>query len=512
MEEAGRERVRVLDAATAAFAAKGFEGATMEEIATQAGVPLARLCLEHPTKEHLALALYARLAEELTELAAELPEGEVAERFAFVMAHKLRVIEPLRGALVALAGKAVDPDARAGVLGAAAEPVRSRVAAIFDAVVRGARDAPADAPRAARALYGAHLALILLWLQRGDHESLVALARDVARGLPMLAAMTPMVERLEHLVGARLPAQGEGHEASARVILQRILRRRRVFADVPPEPTEATFALHSPRVRAFLEAGTPISLVLPAFPAKAPSRRKVLGTRPDMAEALALRALATLLDEIEEAHAPGAELVICSDGTVFADVVGVRAEDVSSYRAGLEAMLREMGERRVRLFDLADALGELPPDAARAALLARYAEDAAALRERAARSPAFARQVDGIHRFVVEDELAKEDGRSKSQIKREARERAYEVVRRSDAWGRLVAAFFPDAIRLSIHPQPDVSAKIGIHLVATEDAWLTPWHGCAVLHGGRFELMKRADAEARGARVVEAELPHMVIG
>ena len=108
------------------------------------------------------------------------------------------------------------------------------------------------------------------------------------------------------------------------------------------------------------------------------------------------------------------------------------------------------------------------------------------------------RQLDGIHRFLVEDELAKHDDRSKSAIRKQTRARAYEVVRRSDAWGALVAVAFPAALRLSIHPQPDVSSKIGLHLLATEDAWLTPWHGCAVLKGERFELAKRAtfpDAE-----------------
>ena len=73
------------------------------------------------------------------------------------------------------------------------------------------------------------------------------------------------------------------------------------------------------------------------------------------------------------------------------------------------------------------------------------------------------------------------------------------MIRRSDAWGALVAEAFPDAVRLSIHPQPEVSEKIGVHLVDTEDAWLTPWHACAVLTPDGARLMKRADAEAAGA-------------
>ena len=60
-------------------------------------------------------------------------------------------------------------------------------------------------------------------------------------------------------------------------------------------------------------------------------------------------------------------------------------------------------------------------------------------------------------------------------------------------------------MRLSIHPQPDISDKIGMHLLDTDDAWLTPWHAVAVLRGDHFVLMHRADAEALGATIVEED-------
>ena len=178
------------------------------------------------------------------------------------------------------------------------------------------------------------------------------------------------------------------------------------------------------------------------------------------------------------------------------------------YRADLEAMLAERGERRVRLFDLADAFGAMRPEEARAALMKSYALEVDDVRARAERSEVHKRQLDGIHRFLFEDRRAlDESGASKTQLRKQTRVEAYEVVRRSDAWGRLVSTVFPDAIRLSIHPQPDVSPKIGVHMIETEDAWLTPWHGCAVLHDedgdARWSLMKRREAEALGARVVE---------
>jgi pyoverdine/dityrosine biosynthesis protein Dit1 len=91
---------------------------------------------------------------------------------------------------------------------------------------------------------------------------------------------------------------------------------------------------------------------------------------------------------------------------------------------------------------------------------------------------------------------------SRTALQKDCRRRAYEVVQRSKAWGALLATCFPDAVRLSIHPQACGSEKIGIHLMMTADSWLTPWHGVAVEAEGRFVLLKRREAESLGAKLV----------
>ena len=110
---------------------------------------------------------------------------------------------------------------------------------------------------------------------------------------------------------------------------------------------------------------------------------------------------------------------------------------------------------------------------------------------------------NGIQRFLFEDRAVIDAGKSRTQIREECKDRTYEVIRRSDAWGRLVADCFPAALRFSIHPQPPHSEKIGILLGESADVWLTPWHGVALRQGGRFRLIKRKDAEALGARLVD---------
>lgn len=265
------------------------------------------------------------------------------------------------------------------------------------------------------------------------------------------------------------------------------------------EVDEALLATRSSPWRAS-RAGRPLELVLPAFPAKAPSPEKVLGRLPDLAEVRAPERLSELLDQLEAHHHGGAHLTLCSDGYVFADLVGVSDEDVTSYK---RALLSLVDDPRMRWFDLGTAFGDdEAPAALRALLVARYAESEAALKARAQTSPALRAQIDGIHRFLAEDELALVAGITKNQAKKQTRPRAYEVVRRSEAWGALVADVFPHALRLSIHPQPDPSTKIGINLLGVDDPWLTPWHGCAVVSPKGTVLMHRRDAEAAGAVVV----------
>lgn len=302
------------------------------------------------------------------------------------------------------------------------------------------------------------------------------------------------------------PAVSTDVEQRSRWILARLMRHRRLLPAPEgsargEEPTEEELAPHLPLVRAALAEGRPLELLLPAFPAKSPSPKKVLGKLPDMAERVALRSLQALCDELSQAHPTGVRLILCSDGLVFADAVGVADEDVLVYGAEIDRLLQ--GSPRLRRFDLADAFGAAPPAEARRHLLSGWAEPEAELLALVGESRTLGAQLDGLHRFLFEDAIALSPGESRSQVRKEARRRAIDVLRRSRAWGRLLASFFPRAVRLSIHPQPPVSDKIGIHLVATEDAWLTPWHGVALLESDHVRLVKRADAEAMGATRVD---------
>ncbi|WP_432903636.1 L-tyrosine/L-tryptophan isonitrile synthase family protein [Micromonospora matsumotoense] len=268
------------------------------------------------------------------------------------------------------------------------------------------------------------------------------------------------------------------------------------------QPCDECFAIHRPKVERFMAQGVPLHFVIPAFPAKSPNRKKVLGTLPDLGERLSLEFLQSFCDYVCHHYEPGAKITICSDGHVFSDLVGVDDQDVTAYRAELELLLRAIGSDSINTYGLENAFQSTDYTEQREQLTNRYARPVEEIRERALQDPAARSIFGGIHRFLFEDQLAVSEGRSRNTVREEAKLRAYRVVQRSDAWSALVEAFFPEALRLSIHPQAAHSQKIGIHMMRTRDNWLTPWHGVALDEGDGVRLVKREEAERLGATLV----------
>lgn len=71
-------------------------------------------------------------------------------------------------------------------------------------------------------------------------------------------------------------------------------------------------------IEVFVLSGQPVEMCLPAFPFKSANKvYKVFGTLPDKAEELALERLNTMCVRIGEVYAPGAKILIISDGLVY---------------------------------------------------------------------------------------------------------------------------------------------------------------------------------------------------
>ncbi|MCU7826130.1 isocyanide synthase family protein [Kitasatospora sp. DSM 101779] len=297
-------------------------------------------------------------------------------------------------------------------------------------------------------------------------------------------------------------------ERTSSAVLELLLPHRRSSGGARDLPATA-FPAQLRRIADFVAAGEPVVLTLPGFPCKSPSPAKVLGHLPDEGERLSLAFLDGLCAQVARVHPPGARLVICSDGHVFGDLVGVPDTHIDEYADELAATVRRGGLRRLSLFDLRDVLGDLPYDAKRALVDARYAPTLEELRAEVRSDPDALALYRGITRFLLDDTVGFTGTRS--ALQRECRRRAYEVVRRSRAWGALIEEHHPRAVRLSIHPQRAGAEKFGLRLLDSADPWTTPWHSCLVHHpDGRTELMHRVEAERLGRTVLRDGRPSHV--
>ncbi|MGQ3887894.1 L-tyrosine/L-tryptophan isonitrile synthase family protein [Legionella sp. CNM-1927-20] len=256
---------------------------------------------------------------------------------------------------------------------------------------------------------------------------------------------------------------------------------------------------HIAKVSQAIKMEQPLTLILPAFPAKSANRQKTISSHPDLGEIMGLKNLNQLCHEIKQLHAPGVELIICSDGRVFNDLVLVTDADVDIYQQEVKLIITENKLTYLSTFSLDDVYTHCSYETMRERLINEFGEPLASLKKRVLANEILLYQFNGIHRFIIEDQLYLRRDISKNQIRKEAKQVAYEVLRRSNAWSNLLANHFPYAVRLSIHPQPCGSEKLGIQFLPSTNCWATPWHNVLLKNRHSWQLIKRAEAERLGA-------------
>jgi len=510
-------RRTLLDTGLQLFEQQGFNQVNVADIATAAEQPLAEVYRHFGSKSDFVLGLYQRIHDELEARMQDLSTGPLALRFQELLLLKLELLEPYRRTLRALLATLLDDEAPAGMLSPETENIRLRGLALLEAVVQGATDAPPAAvrPQLVQTLYAAHWAVLgLRFLDRSaggqaTRDALELVAAGLALATPQLDSLfaPTLLGQVGAVVGQFIRVEPSTDFDVARRVLKLIMLHRKVLHEAPEscgtEPCAQCLALHLPKLHYFISQGLPVQLILPAFPAKSPNTQKVLGTLPDLGEEIALTFLQSLCDDIRQVYAPGAQLIICADGRIFADLVQVSDADVSAYNDVLKELIARLDTRDLSIVNLEDLLATTSFDEARAAITAQYGEPLAELQARVRDAPHHRAMFNGIHRFMAEDGLALTPEKSKSRVKEESKAVAYEVIRRSNAWTRLLAQEFPHALRLSIHPQHPHADKIGLRITRAVDDWLTPWHGVVLLRDNDYVLMKRQQAEALGATLVE---------
>lgn len=164
--EETREKIRAV--ALTLFQEKGFDGATMREIALEADVATGAAYYYFPSKEALVLEFYARLQQEVDEKLSAALEGrrDLHERLRAVLALKFGLLKPNRRFLGALVRAGLDPENPVSPFSAQTTTLRERSIAIFRRALEGSDvKIPADlAPHLPRLLWLYYMGLILFWL------------------------------------------------------------------------------------------------------------------------------------------------------------------------------------------------------------------------------------------------------------------------------------------------------------------------------------------------------------
>ena len=195
------------------MAQKGYEAATLRDVAKEAGVSVGLLYRYFPSKRAIVVTLYERLSAEYALKAEAIRPGKWRDRFLFALKTSLEVIEPHRIVLRALIPASFG-DAEDGLFTPGAASSRLPVQKVFQAAVTGATDAPAQklAEALGRLLYLFHLTVLLWWLldrspsQRAT-AALVALIQQLLPATALTLRFPPVrrfVTLADELVGEAL--------------------------------------------------------------------------------------------------------------------------------------------------------------------------------------------------------------------------------------------------------------------------------------------------------------------
>ena len=159
-------RARIYDAALALFRDRGFEAATMRDVAAAAGMSLGAAYHYFPSKDAIVLAYYDDVtAEHERRVLARLAgERSLRERLRIPFHTKLDILaedRPLMSALLRYAGQPSHP---LSFLGPATRPMQLRNMAIFGESLRGVALPDETKTLAPIALWAMHMGLLLYFL------------------------------------------------------------------------------------------------------------------------------------------------------------------------------------------------------------------------------------------------------------------------------------------------------------------------------------------------------------
>jgi len=204
-------RQRILEAATGLFQRRGFEAATMREIAAEAGMATGAAYYYFDSKDAIVLAFYERSAQEMEPLLQTALDGAktLEQRIRALLEVKFTYFERNRPLLRALAGH-TDPQHPLSPFSEQNRAIRERDMGYFERALTDSKiSLPPDlTPILPGMLWMYQMGLILFWIyDRSEKQQLTRALIDQSAGavaglirIAALPLLRPVRKRVAALV------------------------------------------------------------------------------------------------------------------------------------------------------------------------------------------------------------------------------------------------------------------------------------------------------------------------
>ncbi|HLW41352.1 MAG TPA: L-tyrosine/L-tryptophan isonitrile synthase family protein [Flavobacterium sp.] len=495
------------------FSQEGFENITMETISKESGLKETDVYLYFGNKEDIVLFLYQSINSDWQLYVNSLFHDKLSDRFETALITKIELMEPYSTVLTNMLGVLIS-DSKVSVNAPQTSHIRTIGLHTINEIINGSTDSKKLKKKIVQLpsiLYIIHWAILLLYLKSQNKEKTIATIKTITKTLKKANKLSfafsffPLLNDISTWVDEFINENIQLNHSINREIFKIIANNRKINEldkNCTNSYCDTCFNIHETKINYFTSQNIPIHFILPAFPAKSPNPEKVLGTMPDLGEEIALTTLENLCKEIKSIYSPGASLTICSDGRIFSELVGITDELVTEYVENIKELITKLNLQHINIVNLEDLMEADSFDQQRKKIIDTYAEPLEDLKNRRKMDTEFQNLFNGIHRFITEDRRVLYPNLSGTQIKKGAKLIALKVIQNSNAWTRFLLYNFPNSIRLSIHPYNSHNDKIGVQLTKATDNWITPWHGVIVLEKDGYILMKKSEAEKKGARLI----------
>lgn len=212
-KKAEETRSRILEAALSVFRERGFEKATMREIASEAGVAVGATYYYFDSKDALVMAFYEHAQGAMhSRIEEALDQAKTLEaRLRAIISTKFEYFAPNRSLLSALTAHS-DPNHPLSPFSTETASIRNEDIASFDRAVKesGVKLPPSVAPYLGRLLWMYQMGLILFWVydRSLEQERTRLLYEKTLKMLLMTLKIAgiPLLRPLHRLAGELLEA------------------------------------------------------------------------------------------------------------------------------------------------------------------------------------------------------------------------------------------------------------------------------------------------------------------